>query len=227
MFKSPRRRPPAAAHEDELHRRIIGQRTPPVVSSLHPPPARGSQLAEGRRPRSSSPARPASERLSCPRRSRSSCSGDDDALIQMDMRWRVRRPVHCIAPVGRPPGYVGYEEGGQFTEGPPQAVLRRLVRRRRRYPDIFNTLLQITEDGRFTDGQGRVVDSSKNTVLIATIETSARVTSEGRHGLGRPVTPGGVELRADEVEGLRRAPRSTSRPGWHQPRRRRCHRLPP
>src|SRR5580693_1560840 len=94
--------------------------------------------------------------------------GDESALIQLDMSEYMEK--HTVSRlVGSPPGYVGYEEGGQLTEAvrrkPFSVVLFDEVEKA--HPDVFNTLLQILEDGRLTDAQGRSVDF-KNTVLIMT-----------------------------------------------------------
>jgi ATP-dependent Clp protease ATP-binding subunit ClpC len=93
---------------------------------------------------------------------------DEDALIQLDMSEYMEK--HTVSRlVGSPPGYVGYDEGGQLTEAvrrrPFSVVLFDEVEKA--HPDVFNTLLQILEDGRLTDAQGRTVDF-KNTVLIMT-----------------------------------------------------------
>ncbi len=93
---------------------------------------------------------------------------DQDALIQLDMSEYMEK--HTVSRlVGSPPGYVGYDEGGQLTEAvrrkPFSVVLFDEVEKA--HPDVFNTLLQILEDGRLTDSQGRAVDF-KNTVLIMT-----------------------------------------------------------
>src|SRR6516164_3611123 len=93
---------------------------------------------------------------------------DEDALIQLDMSEYMEK--HTVSRlVGSPPGYVGYEEGGQLTEAvrrkPFSVVLFDEVEKA--HPDVFNTLLQILEDGRLTDAQGRTIDF-KNTVLIMT-----------------------------------------------------------
>jgi ATP-dependent Clp protease ATP-binding subunit ClpC len=94
--------------------------------------------------------------------------GSEDALIQLDMsEFQDQHTVSRL--VGAPPGYVGYDEGGQLTEKvrrrPFSVVLFDEIEKA--HPDVFNTLLQILEDGRLTDGQGRLVDF-KNTVIILT-----------------------------------------------------------
>jgi len=93
---------------------------------------------------------------------------DAKAMIRIDMSEYMER--HSVARlVGAPPGYVGYEEGGQLTEAirrRPYAVVL-LDELEKAHPDVFNTLLQVLEDGRLTDGQGRTVDFT-NTVLIMT-----------------------------------------------------------
>ena len=94
--------------------------------------------------------------------------GDEDRMIRFDMsEFQERHTVSRL--VGAPPGYVGYEEAGQLTE----AVRRRpysvilLDEIEKAHPDVFNLLLQVLDDGRLTDAQGRTVDF-KNTVLIMT-----------------------------------------------------------
>jgi len=94
--------------------------------------------------------------------------GDEDALIQLDMSEYMEK--HTVSRLmGSPPGYVGYEEGGQLTEQvrrkPFSVVLFDEIEKA--HPDVFNTLLQILEDGRLTDSQGRTVDF-KNTLIIMT-----------------------------------------------------------
>jgi ATP-dependent Clp protease ATP-binding subunit ClpC len=94
--------------------------------------------------------------------------GDENALIQLDMSEYMEK--HTVSRlVGSPPGYVGYDEGGQLTEAvrrkPFSVVLFDEIEKA--HPDVFNTLLQILEDGRLTDAQGRTVDF-KNTVIIMT-----------------------------------------------------------
>jgi ATP-dependent Clp protease ATP-binding subunit ClpC len=105
--------------------------------------------------------------------------GDENALIQLDMSEYMEK--HTVSRlVGSPPGYVGYEEGGQLTERvrrkPFSVVLFDEVEKA--HPDVFNTLLQILEDGRLTDSQGRVVDF-KNTILIMTSNLGTRDIAKG------------------------------------------------
>jgi ATP-dependent Clp protease ATP-binding subunit ClpC len=105
--------------------------------------------------------------------------GDDDALIQLDMSEYSEK--HTVSRLfGSPPGYVGYEEGGQLTEKvrrkPFSVVLFDEIEKA--HPDIFNSLLQILEEGRLTDAQGRVIDF-KNTVIIMTTNLGTRDISKG------------------------------------------------
>ncbi|MGH8260002.1 MAG: AAA family ATPase, partial [Steroidobacteraceae bacterium] len=102
----------------------------------------------------------------------------DDALIRIDMSEFMEK--HSVARlIGAPPGYVGYEEGGYLTE----AVRRRpysvilLDEIEKAHPDVFNILLQVLDDGRLTDGQGRTVDF-RNTVIIMTSNLGSNVIQE-------------------------------------------------
>lgn len=94
--------------------------------------------------------------------------GDEQAIIRIDMSEYMER--HAVARlIGAPPGYVGYDEGGQLTERvrrKPYSVIL-LDEIEKAHPDVYNVLLQVFDDGRLTDGKGRVVDFS-NTVIIAT-----------------------------------------------------------
>ncbi|MBX6390933.1 MAG: ATP-dependent Clp protease ATP-binding subunit [Frankia sp.] len=118
--------------------------------------------------------------------------GDENALIQLDMSEYMEK--HTVSRlVGSPPGYVGYEEGGQLTERvrrkPFSVVLFDEVEKA--HPDVFNTLLQILEDGRLTDSQGRMVDF-KNTVLIMTSNLGTRDISKGP-GIGFATGQGAID----------------------------------
>jgi ATP-dependent Clp protease ATP-binding subunit ClpC len=109
--------------------------------------------------------------------------GDEDSLVRIDMsEYQERHTVSRL--VGAPPGYVGYDEGGQLTE----AVRRRpytvvlLDEIEKAHPEVFNVLLQVLEDGRLTDAQGRTVDF-RNTVLIMTSNVGVGlIQKEGRMG---------------------------------------------
>src|SRR4029079_11570720 len=94
--------------------------------------------------------------------------GDDSAMITLDMSEYMEK--HTVSRlVGAPPGYVGFEEGGQLTEAGrrrPYCVLL-FDESEKAHPDVFNVLLQVLDDGRLTDGQGRTVDF-KNTLVIMT-----------------------------------------------------------
>ena len=105
--------------------------------------------------------------------------GNADALIALDMSEYSER--HTASRLfGSPPGYVGYEEGGQLTEKvrrkPFSVVLFDEIEKA--HPDIFNTLLQVLEEGRLTDAQGRMIDF-KNTVIIMTTNLGSRDVSKG------------------------------------------------
>ena len=109
--------------------------------------------------------------------------GNENALIRVDMSEYMEK--HDVSKlIGSPPGYVGYDEGGQLTEKvrrmPYSVVLFDEIEKA--HPEIFNSMLQILDDGRLTDGQGRVVDF-KNTIIIMTSNIGARMltTSAGRH----------------------------------------------
>ena len=105
--------------------------------------------------------------------------GDEDALIQLDMSEFGEKHTSSRL-FGAPPGYVGFDEGGELTEKvrrrPFSVVLFDEVEKA--HPDIFNTLLQILEDGRLTDSQGRLVDF-KNTVIIMTTNLGTRDINKG------------------------------------------------
>ncbi len=118
--------------------------------------------------------------------------GDEDALIQLDMSEYSEK--HTVSRLfGSPPGYVGYEEGGQLTEKvrrrPFSVVLFDEVEKA--HPEIFNSLLQVLEDGRLTDSQGRMVDF-KNTVIIMTTNLGTRDITKGSLGFSA-----GPESRSD------------------------------
>ena len=106
--------------------------------------------------------------------------GDEGSLIRIDMSEYMEK--HAVSRmIGSPPGYVGHEEGGQLTEKvrrKPYAVIL-FDEVEKAHPDVFNVLLQILEDGRLTDGQGRVVDF-KNTVIVMTSNAGAHTIKKQR-----------------------------------------------
>ncbi|MDQ7027063.1 MAG: AAA family ATPase [Anaerolineae bacterium] len=134
---------------------------------------------------------------------------DEEALIRIDMsEYREQHSTSRL--FGAPPGYVGYEAGGQLTE----AIRRRPYRVilfdeiEKAHPDVWNTLLQILEDGRMTDGQGRVVDF-RNTVLIMTSNLGTEFTKRG--GALGFIRDGSEKAIADHQK-IEKAMRDTFRP---------------
>ncbi len=110
--------------------------------------------------------------------------GDENAMLRLDMSEYMEK--HTVSKlIGSPPGYVGFDEGGQLTEKvrrkPYSVVLFDEIEKA--HPDVFNMLLQILEDGRLTDSQGRTVDF-KNTVIIMTSNVGARLITEKHKALG-------------------------------------------
>ena len=107
---------------------------------------------------------------------------DDSALLRVDMSEYMEK--HAVARlVGAPPGYVGYEEGGALTEAvrrrPYQVIL--FDEMEKAHPDVFNILLQVLDDGRLTDGQGRTVDF-KNTLIILTSNLGSEFLAQSEPG---------------------------------------------
>ena len=166
--------------EDELHKRVIGQND--AIKALSQAIRRTrAGLKDPKRPGGSfifaGPSGVGKTELS--KTLAEFLFGDEDSLIQLDMSEYMEK--HTVSRLfGSPPGYVGYEEGGQLTEKvrrkPFSVVLFDEIEKA--HPDIFNSLLQILEDGRLTDAQGRVVDF-KNTVIIMTTNLGTRDISKG------------------------------------------------
>jgi ATP-dependent Clp protease ATP-binding subunit ClpC len=166
--------------ESELHRRVIGQED--AVKAV-------SQAIRRTRAGLKDPKRPGGSfiflgpsgvgKTELAKTLAEFLFGDEDSLITLDMSEFMEK--HTVSRlVGSPPGYVGYEEGGQLTEKvrrkPFSVVLFDEIEKA--HPDVFNTLLQILEDGRLTDSQGRVVDF-KNTILIMTSNLGTRDLAKG------------------------------------------------
>ena len=212
--------------EDELHKRVIGQEDAVKAVSKAIRRTRAG-LKDPKRPSGSfifaGPSGVGKTELS--KALAEFLFGSEDALIQLDMsEFHDRYTVSRL--VGAPPGYVGYDEGGQLTEKvrrrPFSVVLFDEIEKA--HPDVFNTLLQILEDGRLTDGQGRIVDF-KNTVIILTTNLGTRDVAKAVSLGFQAVRGRRVQLRADEAEGQRRA-QAALPAGVPQPHRRH-DRLPP
>lgn len=128
--------------------------------------------------------------------------GSEEAMIRLDMSEYMER--HTVSKlIGSPPGYVGYNEGGQLTEAvrrrPYTVVLFDEIEKA--HPDIFNMLLQILEDGRLTDAKGRTVDF-KNTLLILTSNIGSKVIEKGGGGLGFEFEDNAGEAQYNRIKSL-------------------------
>jgi ATP-dependent Clp protease ATP-binding subunit ClpC len=172
--------------EDELHKRVIGQED--AIKAV-------SQAIRRTRAGLKDPKRPSGSfiflgpsgvgKTELAKTLAEFLFGDEDALIQLDMSEYMEK--HTVSRlVGSPPGYVGYEEGGQLTEAvrrkPFSVVLFDEIEKA--HPDVFNTLLQILEEGRLTDSQGRSVDF-RNTVLIMTSNLGTQDLRKASLGFSR------------------------------------------
>ena len=162
--------------EERLHQRVIGQDEAVKAVSDAVRLARAG-LREGRRPTATflflGPTGVGKTELA--KALAEAVYGDEDAMIRLDMSEYMER--HTVARlIGAPPGYVGYEEGGQLTERvrrrPYSVVL--LDEIEKAHSDVYNVLLQVFDDGRLTDGKGRVVDFT-NTIIIATSNLGADI----------------------------------------------------
>jgi ATP-dependent Clp protease ATP-binding subunit ClpC len=168
--------------EKRLHERVIGQDEAVQAVSDAVRLARAG-LKEGRRPIATflflGPTGVGKTELA--RALAQIVFGDEDAMVRIDMSEYSER--HTVARlIGAPPGYVGYEEGGQLTERvrrKPYAVLL-LDEIEKANPEVHNILLQVLDDGRLTDGKGRVVDFT-NTIIIATSNIGAHLIRENLH----------------------------------------------
>jgi ATP-dependent Clp protease ATP-binding subunit ClpC len=185
--------------EERLHERIIGQDE--AISAISDAVRRGrAGLKDPRRPIGSfiflGPTGVGKTELG--KALAQFLFDDEEAMIRMDMSEYMEK--HTVSRlIGAPPGYIGYEEGGQLTEAvrrrPYRVILLDEVEKA--HPDVFNILLQILEDGRLTDGHGRTVDF-KNTVVIMTSNVGTEAFKRHQSlGFGRSAQP------KDEVEKLR------------------------
>lgn len=128
--------------------------------------------------------------------------GSEAAMIRLDMSEYMES--HTVSKlIGSPPGYVGYDEGGQLTEAvrrkPYTVVLFDEIEKA--HPDVFNLLLQLLDDGRLTDAQGRTVDF-KNTLVIMTSNIGSRVIEKGGGGLGFSFSENQSEAQYNRVRSL-------------------------
>ncbi|MEP0754291.1 ATP-dependent Clp protease ATP-binding subunit [Trichocoleus sp. Lan] len=128
--------------------------------------------------------------------------GSEEAMIRLDMSEFMES--HTVSKlIGSPPGYVGYDEGGQLTEAvrrkPYTVVLFDEIEKA--HPDVFNMMLQLLDDGRLTDAQGRTVDF-KNTLIIMTSNVGSKVIEKGGGGLGFEVTDNQAEAQYNHVRAL-------------------------
>ncbi|MBD2139266.1 ATP-dependent Clp protease ATP-binding subunit [Anabaena sp. FACHB-1237] len=128
--------------------------------------------------------------------------GSEEAMIRLDMSEYMER--HTVSKlIGSPPGYVGYNEGGQLTEAvrrrPYTVVLFDEIEKA--HPDVFNMLLQILEDGRLTDAKGRTVDF-KNTLLILTSNIGSKVIEKGGSGIGFEFAQDATESQYNRIRSL-------------------------
>ncbi len=167
--------------EDELHKRVIGQHEAIIAVSKSIRRARAG-IKDPKRPTGSfiflGPSGVGKTELA--RTLAEFLFGDEDAMIQVDMSEYMEK--HSVSRlVGSPPGYIGYDEGGQLTEAvrrkPYSVVL--LDEIEKAHPDVFNILLQILEDGKLTDAQGRKVDF-RNTIVIMTSNIGAATISKNQ-----------------------------------------------
>jgi ATP-dependent Clp protease ATP-binding subunit ClpC len=167
--------------EDELHKRVVGQEEAIVAVSKSIRRARAG-IKDPKRPTGSfiflGPSGVGKTELA--RTLAEFLFGDEDAMIQVDMSEYMEK--HSVSRlVGSPPGYIGYDEGGQLTEAvrrkPYSVVL--LDEIEKAHPDVFNILLQILEDGKLTDAQGRKVDF-RNSIVIMTSNIGASTISKNQ-----------------------------------------------
>ena len=185
--------------EDELHRRIVGQDE--AVEAVSRAIRRGRVgLKDPKKPIGSfiflGPTGVGKTEL-C-KALASAMFGDENAMIRLDMSEYMEK--HTVSRlIGSPPGYVGYDEGGQLTEKvrrkPYSVVLFDEIEKA--HPDVFNMLLQILDDGVLTDGQGRRVDF-KNCIIIMTSNVGAKLISQKQKAFG--FAAGAKELEQNEKE---------------------------
>jgi ATP-dependent Clp protease ATP-binding subunit ClpC len=187
--------------EDELHKRVIGQH--PAIEVISKAIRRSrAGLKDPKRPTGSfiflGPSGVGKTELA--RTLAEFLFGDDDAMIRIDMSEYMEK--HAVSRlVGSPPGYIGYDEGGQLTEAvrrKPYSVLL-LDEIEKAHPDVFNILLQILEDGRLTDAQGRTVDF-RHAIVIMTSNIGAAEIARNTP-LGFAVSEDETGITYDDMKG--------------------------
>jgi ATP-dependent Clp protease ATP-binding subunit ClpC len=186
--------------EDELHKRVIGQQ--PAIEAVSKAIRRSrAGLKDPKRPTGSfiflGPSGVGKTELA--RTLAEFLFGDEDAMVRIDMSEYMEK--HSVSRlVGSPPGYIGYDEGGQLTEAvrrKPYSVLL-LDEIEKAHPDVFNILLQILEDGRLTDAQGRTVDF-RHAIVIMTSNIGASEIARNTP-LGFAVTEDDTGISYDEMK---------------------------
>ena len=188
--------------EDELHKRVIGQDDAVTAVAKAVRRARAG-LKDSKRPIGSflflGPTGVGKTELA--RALASSLFGDESAMIRLDMSEYMEK--HTVSRlVGAPPGYVGYEEGGQLTDAvrrKPYSVIL-LDEVEKAHADFFNILLQVLDDGRLTDSQGRTVDF-RNTVIIMTSNLGAKALHKNSTELGF-LAPKKAESNAKDAKSI-------------------------
>ena len=188
--------------EDELHKRVIGQDDAVTAVAKAVRRARAG-LKDPKRPIGSflflGPTGVGKTELA--RALASSLFGDESAMIRLDMSEYMEK--HTVSRlVGAPPGYVGYEEGGQLTDAvrrKPYSVIL-LDEVEKAHADFFNILLQVLDDGRLTDSQGRTVDF-RNTVIIMTSNLGAKALHKNSTELGF-LAPKKAESNAKDAKNI-------------------------
>ena len=188
--------------EDELHKRVIGQDDAVTAVAKAVRRARAG-LKDPKRPIGSflflGPTGVGKTELA--RALASSLFGDESAMIRLDMSEYMEK--HTVSRlVGAPPGYVGYEEGGQLTDAvrrKPYSVIL-LDEVEKAHADFFNILLQVLDDGRLTDSQGRTVDF-RNTVIIMTSNLGAKALHKNSTELGF-LAPKKAESNAKDAKSI-------------------------
>ncbi|WP_251440054.1 ATP-dependent Clp protease ATP-binding subunit [Veillonella intestinalis] len=196
--------------EDELHERVVGQDEAVVAVAKAVRRARAG-LKDPKRPIGSflflGPTGVGKTELA--RSLAANLFGDENAMIRLDMSEYMEK--HTVSRlVGAPPGYVGYDEGGQLTDAvrrkPYSVILFDEVEKA--HPDFFNILLQVLDDGRLTDNQGRTVDF-RNTVIIMTSNLGSKFLKEDSAAMGFLAAKNKEDAKKNEAETFAEAKKNT------------------